>query len=91
MNSQDTVLTDEQIAYLYLTSLDARDAERKNPTLFLMSQQAEASFKAGQQVGRQEVADWVKEYGNLNGSITSGISINRMNWGIKLKEWGIEC
>ena len=57
----------------------------------------EASFKAGQQAGRQEVVDWVKESGHReircledDGTFSScGEVFNTQGWIAKLKEWGI--
>ena len=81
MNWQDTILTDRQINTLYFEAGRANGAESINErhVKLIAKAQAETSFKAGQQAGRQEVVDY------FNGNL-----VTRTQWKAKLKEWGIE-
>ena len=89
MNWQDTVLSEESILNIIRCKVHNAMTDRKGVGKSIAKVQAEASFKAGQEVGKQEVVDWITNCGRI-GVLELGLHITLTEWQTKLKEWGIK-
>ena len=91
MSWQNTVLTESKLHEIWLS----HHPTDNDALVDIAKVQAEASFKAGQEAGRQEVVEslWWEDtcyQSGIDGSPIREIRMSESEWQAKLKDWGIK-